>query len=340
MRFGQLSASPWARPYLIAEIGVNHEGSLARAEQMIYDVAEAGGDAVKFQCYKAERLASQVSPTYFTQTGEHAVSQFEFFKRYDVFERKDYERLAHIAQRAGVDFLCTPFDVETVAWLDPLVPAFKIASADLTFRPLLDRIIQTGKPILLSTGAATLAEVQAVVKQIPNRLILLQCTLAYPCLPHHAQLGVIPAYAKQFPNCLIGYSDHVPWHLELLTTAWLVGARAIEKHYTINKSWPGNDHAHAMTKDDLATLVQRIEHVLPMLGSGSKVVQDCETEARKFARRSWHVTHDVAPGYVLTAGDVALKRPGTGLPPNQSPVGKSVRHVIRADHPVMADALV
>jgi len=340
MKFGQLSASPWQRPYLIAEIGVNHEGSIARAEQMIYDVAEAGGDAVKFQAYKAERLASQQSPTYFTQTGEQAPSQFEFFKRYDVFERKDYERLAKIAERAGVDFLCTPFDVETVAWLDPLVPAFKIASADLTFGPLIDRIIQTGKPILLSTGASTLAEVQAVVKHIPNRLILLQCTLSYPCLPQFAQLGVIPALAKQFPQCLIGYSDHVPWHLELLTTAWLIGARAIEKHYTVNKEWPGNDHAHAMTKDDLSALVQRIDHLLPMLGTGSKVVQDCEADARKYARRSWHVTRDIPSGTVLKAGDVALKRPGSGLPPEKSPVGKAVKRALQADQAVMADALV
>src|SRR5512143_2510857 len=226
------------QPYIIAELGVNHGGSRARAASMIRLAASAGADAVKFQAYQAEKLAAARSPTYFQQTGEAALTQREFFQRYDSLEPEDYRQLADVAAGAGVDFLCTPFDEEAVSWLFPLVKGYKIASADITHWPLLHAITGTRKPVILSTGAATWDEIDRAMRWLLEsgapHLTLLHCVLSYPTAFRDANLGLIRKLNARFPDCGVGYSDHTlaSEDLPAVVVAAHLGAQVIEKHFT------------------------------------------------------------------------------------------------------------
>src|SRR5690242_6788690 len=240
MRIGAKEITQDGPPYIVAEVGCNHDGSMDRALDLIWKAARCGADAVKFQAYKADLIAHPESPTYFTQTGEAAKTQHEFFKRYDSFGPKEYERLAQECKTAQVDFLCTPFDLAAVEWLNPLVPAWKIASADITNYPLLDAVCATGKPALLSTGAATLREIENARSRLwlDDRTALLHCVLAYPTPPEDANLLMIADLKRRFSWAVIGYSDHTPAtpEMEVCTMAYLMGARIIEKHFTDDKT--------------------------------------------------------------------------------------------------------
>jgi N-acetylneuraminate synthase len=339
VRIGRFEVTDAGLPYLIAEIGVNHENDLDLAERMIREVAEAGGNAVKFQTYKAEKLASRESPPYWDRSKEPAASQFELFQRFDHFGREEYTKLAGICDKVGVDFLSTPFDTDCVTWLAELVPAWKIASADLTNVPLLEAVARTGKPVILSTGAATLDEVRAAVRLLEAKgvadVAILHCVLSYPTQPADANLAVIGTLRAAFPTRVVGYSDHVPpdHRMRVLGAAYLVGARVIEKHFTFDKTRPGNDHYHAMEAADLRTAMAELRVLQALLGSGEKRVLPCETEARRYARRSLVAARDLAAGHLLEPADVSVKRPGTGIAPGelQRLVGRRLARSIRAD---------
>ncbi len=329
-------------PYIIAELGLNHGGAFHRAHEMIYAAAEAGADAVKFQYVKADQLVSKRAPPYFQQVGEPATSQHEFFSRSDQLNRTDYEELARTAKARGVDFLCTVFDVESVHWIAPLVPAFKVASADITNIPLLEAIASYEKPVYLSTGAATWGEIQGAfnildqqVREPPSQTIFMHCVLAYPTPVRDAQLGII----KKWDDTLRvdigrGYSDHTLFNLDVLTTAWLLGATVIEKHFTLDKALPGNDHYHSMDPTDLRALVARFKELQAMIGDGEKRVLPIEEAARLNARQSWHATRDLPAGHVIQEGDIVLKRPGTGMQPSENPVGMQTFIPIGPDEPI------
>lgn len=333
-------------PYLICEVGLNHSGDYATAVRMIHAAADAGADAVKFQYVKADRLVSHTAPAYFQQVGEAAATQHAFFARSDRLDRGDYERLAVECQKAGVDFLCTVFDVESVEWVAPLVKAFKVASADITNIPLLEAIVQHGKPVYLSTGAATENEVFAALNllvpakpRLPHPVTVLHCVLSYPTRITDANLGRIgrrnPDWAF-YPTVNLGYSDHTLFNLDVLTTAWLLGASVIEKHFTLDKTLPGNDHYHSMDATDLRALVAKLHELQAMIGDGEKRVLPCEFPARNAARQSWHATRDLPAGTVLTADDVILKRPGDGLPPSDVLVGRTLEEPVGADESILA----
>lgn len=336
-------------PYIIAEIGLNHEGSITRAFYMIEAAARAGANAVKFQWVRPDRLVSRNAPPYFQQVGAPAQTQHEFFSRVEEFDHVHFETLAEKCHECGVDFLCTPFDVETVEWLNPLVPAFKIASADITNIPLLEAVARTGKPVYLSTGAATTKEIRAAARVIGLRATIMHCVLSYPTPPSDANLEIVQRIAegwpwlsmddpmspvgKEFPYPA-GYSDHTLFNLDVLTTAWLLGATVIEKHFTLDKTLPGNDHYHSMDPTDLRTLVAKLKELQAMIGDGEKRVLPCEEAARLNARQSWHAARDLPVGHVIAEGDVVLKRPGTGLAPREPMVGQPLRRAVRADEPI------
>lgn len=306
-------------PYLIAECGVAHEGSLIRAEALIHAAAAAGADAVKFQYYKAETLAVKNSPVYFQQDGNPAQTQHEFFSRYDQLDRSDYEILARTCEQAGVDFGCTVFTPDDVAWVDPLVKWHKVASADITNEPLLAAIGNCGKRTYLSTGAATKQEINrawGILKIHGNRdCVELHCVLAYPTPPQEAQLGLIPSLRN--PIGQVGYSDHTLFNLDVLTTAWLLGAQVIEKHFTLDKSLPGNDHYHSMDPTDLRALVAKLQELQAMIGDGEKRVLKIEEPARLYARRGLYAARDIPPGKILEAADIAILRPSANLGPER-----------------------
>jgi sialic acid synthase SpsE len=308
-------------PYFVAEAGVNHEGDIERAKQMIDEVAAAGADAIKFQAYKAETLASRHSPAYWNLAKEPAKSQFELFKKYDAFWKAEFEELADYANRRKVDFLTTPFDIESADFLEPLIPAYKISSADITNKPLVKHIARKRKPVLLSTGASTVYEIWRAIEWIEeegnNQIALLHCILNYPTDYGDANLGMIEGMKKAFADYLIGYSDHTlsDRASDVLISAWLLGAKILEKHYTWNKKLTGNDHYHAIDQQDLRSLVDKIKFIRRLMGQTHKTCLKSEEIARNLARRSLVAKRYLPKGTIVSQDDVTWKRPGTGIPP-------------------------
>ncbi len=308
-------------PYIISEVGVNHEGSLEKAKQMIEEIAKVGGDAVKFQAYKADTLASKYSPAYWDTGKEEIKSQYELFKKHDKFWRNEFEELADYADHYKIDFLVTPFDIESTDFLEPLMPAYKIASADITNKPFMEYIAGKDKPILLSTGASNISEIKRAIKWIKtagdNEIILLHCVLNYPTAYEDANLGMIKDMKNIFPDYSIGYSDHtLPEYMdEVMITAWHLGANVLEKHYTWNKTLPGNDHYHAMDYNDLKMLIDEIQFNKKIIGKSYKNYLESEVNSRKYARRSLVAKKSIPQGKIIEKSDLTWKRPGTGIPP-------------------------
>ena len=319
---GRRTVHSRSRPYVIAEIGMNHEGSLDQAKRLIELAVEGGADAAKFQSYTADTLASRDSPAYWDTTKEPTSSQHELFQKYSGFGEDEFTELASHCRTEGIDFLCTPFDNRSVEFLEPLVPAYKIASADLTNLPLLGLIASKGKPVLLSTGASTLAEIDVAVETLERNgsgeIVLLHCILNYPTDNQDAHLRMITGLIRAFPDHLVGYSDHTePDELmSALVTSHLLGAVVIEKHFTEDKSLPGNDHYHAMDVDDLKQFTATLGDIHDLLGlTDVKKPIASEEVSRLNARRSIVVCRPVAAGQVLTDGDLTYKRPGSGVSP-------------------------
>jgi len=219
-------------PYIIAEAGVNHEGDMKLAKRLINEAKEGGAHAIKFQTYKAETIASKNSPSYWDLNQEPTTSQYELFKKYDKFWKKEFEELKNYCDKAGIEFLSTPFDIESAKFLSELMDVFKISSSDITNKPFIEYICDFGKPIILSTGASCLNEIKEAVSWIEtkgNQVALLHCVLNYPTKDTDANLGMIKGLYKAFPNHIIGYSDHtLPKDMKVLEIAHLLGAKIIE----------------------------------------------------------------------------------------------------------------
>ena len=321
IRLGSREVGEGETPYVIAEIGVNHEGSLDTAKQLIGLAKKGGADAAKFQTYKAETLASKHSSAYWDTTKEATRSQYELFKKYDAFGAEEYTELARHCATVGIDFVSTPFDDAAVDLLAPLVPFFKVASADLTNTPLLRRVAHTGKPIVLSVGASTLEEIDAALATLraagATSIALLHCILNYPTADANANLRMIVGLAERYPECVLGYSDHtVPKSgLPSLVAAWLLGAVILEKHFTHDTSLPGNDHYHAMTAEHLQQFRREVQRIEPLLGLDDKIPLPSEEVARLNARRSIVIARDLPAGHRITEADITYKRPGSGVSP-------------------------
>jgi len=319
LSIGGWEIRPGGPPYLIAEVGVNHEGSLDTALMMIDQIAEAGAQAVKFQAYKASALAAKDSPSYWDLSQEPTKSQHELFQKYDAFGPEEYVRLAQHCGQVGLDFVCTPFDLEAVDFLDPLVPCFKVASADITNPPLLRRVAAKGKPVLLSVGAATVEEIREGVAELARagcrELCLLHCVLNYPTRFEDANLNMIQGLAQAFPQLTVGYSDHTfpDEAMSALTTAFLKGAQVLEKHFSHDKNLPGNDHYHAMDLGDLKRLRAILDRIGLMAGQKEKAPLPSEGPARLNARRSLVLTRGVRAGQALGEDNLTCKRPGSGI---------------------------
>jgi len=320
-RIKQNNTSPYTlkRPYMIAEAGVNHEGSMDIAKRLIEEAAEGGAQAIKFQTYKAETIASRNSPSYWDTNKEATTSQFELFKKYDKFWKSEYEALKRTCDEFDIEFLSTPFDTISADFLNDLMGVYKISSSDLNNLPFIEYLCQFNKPILLSTGASYMWEVHRTVELIDSKnidLCLMHCVLNYPTENKNAYLGMIKALQSQFPDKVIGYSDHtLPEDMSTCVDATLLGAEIIEKHFTHNKSLPGNDHYHAMDKSDLIYFFKSIENKWEKLGGFSKAPLNSEEISRKNARRSLVSKQFIPKGKQITMDDLTWKRPGSGINP-------------------------
>lgn len=307
------------RPYLIAEAGVNHEGSMEVAKRLIEEAKEGGADAIKFQTYKASTLASKDSPAYWDITQEPTASQFELFSKHDKFWKKEMIELKEYCDLTGIEFMSTPFDIESSFFLNELMDVFKISSSDLTNKPFIEHICQFNKPIILSTGASELHEIQEAVSWIDsfgNPLALLHCVLNYPTADNDANLGMILGLKKAFPGRLIGYSDHtLPKEMKTLEVAALLGSTILEKHFTHDKTLLGNDHYHAMDKKDLKVYSKNLEERLSLIGGFDVITLEREEPARRNARRSLVSAGEIKKGEVIKKEHLTFKRPAHGISP-------------------------
>jgi len=323
------------RPFVVADAGVNHENDIDIAKRMIDDVARAGADAIKFQTYKAEKIASRNSPAYW----ETSETQYEYFKKYDKFGEEDYCELAAYAKEKSIIFMSTPFDLEAADFLDQLVPVFKISSSDITNIPFIKYIAGKGKPIFLSTGASTIGEINDAVTAIEEegnkQIVILHCVLSYPTKYEDANLNMIIHLKNVFPNYLIGLSDHTlpDKNMLVLTTAVLLGAKVIEKHFTFDKSLNGNDHYHSMDFQDLKIFMENIDLLEKILGQSKKKPLETEMLARKHARRSIVAKEDIPRGTEITEDMIDFKRPGTGINPKflELVIGRTAKKDIKND---------
>ena len=309
------------RPFIIAEAGVNHEGSMELAKRLINEAKQGGADAIKFQSYKADSLASKDSPAYWDLSKEPIESQHDLFKKYDKFWKKEFEELKNFCDKTGIEFLSTPFDMESANFLNDLMDVFKISSSDITNKPFIQYICKFGRPVILSTGASNLDEIQKAVGWIKPTgipLVLLHCILNYPTEDSNANLAMILHLKKSFPEKLIGYSDHtLPGDMKNMEVAVLLGASILEKHFTYDKSLPGNDHYHAMDKGDLRKFSEKLNRLFELLGENKKHSLPSEELARLNARRSLVVINSIKAGQRIGAEDITWKRPGTGISPRE-----------------------
>ena len=335
-------------PYIIAEIGVNHEGSLATAKLLIEAAKRGGADAAKFQTYKAGLIASKFSPSYWDTSEEPTTSQYELFTKYDSFGEVEYKELAEHCKKFEIEFVSTPFDIGAVEMLDPLVKYFKIASADITNPPLLKKVAATGKPIILSTGASTIAEIDAALAILrtagAKQICLLHCILNYPTRDQNAHLGMLTGLHNRYPDLLLGYSDHtLPTEdMTSLIAAHLLGAVVLEKHFTLDKTLPGNDHYHAMDEFDLARFQVKVRKVHELLGpTRDKAPIATEEISRLNARRSIVLTCDLKSGHQIVDSDLVAKRPGTGVSPINwdAVIGQKLIRDLPEDHILTWDDL-
>lgn len=331
IRLGARTIGDGAPVFVIAEAGVNHNGSLEMAQRLVDAARDAGADAVKFQTFKAEQVVTAAAPKAAYQvkaTGGHE-SQLEMIRGFELsFEA--FRILAGHCRERGIMFLSTPFDAESADFLDDIgVPGFKIASGEITNLPFLSHVAAKGKPVIVSTGMATLAEVALAVRCFEasgNReLALLHCVSNYPAAAADANLRAMTTLAATF-HVPVGYSDHT-LGLEVALAAVAVGARIVEKHFTLDRSLPGPDHRASLTPDELKALMRGIRNVEASLGDGVKEPRPSELPIADVARRSLVAACDIRCGTTITAKALATLRPGTGLPPTMwdAVVGRTAR---------------
>lgn len=310
------------RTYIIAEFGVNHNGSLERAKEAIIKAAQAGADAIKFQTYTADELVVKGTPKFWDAESkvDEGLDQYQAYKALEGFKYEWYPELIKICEEHNIEFLSTPFSIEAADYLNSLgMKAFKIASSDLGYLQMIEHIARFDKPILLSTGAATLEEITQAVGTIEAtgnmKTIILHCTLKYPTEIQDANLNLIPILKSYFPEYPVGLSDHT---LGILTpiVASVIGANVIEKHYTIDKTLDKSaDHWLSVDPEELRSIVLGIRAANIMKGKNEKKVFDCEKETRLYDKRSIVSRVDIPKGTTITKDMLTCKRPGTGIAP-------------------------
>jgi len=320
--------------FVIAEIGINHDGSAVQAEKLIDAAADAGADAVKFQSYRVDRLLIPSRDRY-AQQADGAESAYQMLRRCEL-SWDDQARLKKHADMRGILFLSTPFDEESADFLDSIdVQAFKIASGDLTHMPLLRHVGAKGKPILLSTGMSYLSEVADAVYTLRSagakEIVLMHCVSSYPAMPSQMNLRALQTMQSYF-ELPVGLSDHSEGILASLTAVPL-GAVVIEKHFTLDKNASGPDHKASMDVADLKSLVKSLRDVEASLGDGRKRPSDIEEESRLFGRRSIVAAVDIRRDEKIAEWMLTFKRPGSGLEPRylEKVIGTTARRNIGKD---------
>lgn len=307
------------RTFIIAEAGVNHNGNLELAKQLIDVAAEAGADAVKFQTFRAETLACKNAQkaNYQMETTEQGESQFEMLKKLEL----SYDMhivLIDYCKKKGIQFMSTPFDVDSIFLLSKLnVSIFKIPSGEITNLPYLETIGKLGKPIILSTGMSNIEEIKAALAILQNEgateISLLHCNTQYPTPMEDVNLQVIPELKKKL-NVSVGYSDHTQG-IEVSIAAVALGADIIEKHFTLDHNMSGPDHKASLEPIELKCMIKAIRNIETALGTNQKLVTNSEKGNVEVVRKSIVAKCDIKQGELFTTKNLTTKRPGNGISP-------------------------
>jgi N-acetylneuraminate synthase len=323
--------------FVVAEAGVNHDGDLDLALRLVDAAAEAGADAVKFQTFAADRLMTATAPKAPYQERAPGVppDAFAMIRRLELDEPAHRTLMAHCRDR-GILFLSTPFEEASADLLERLgLPAFKLPSGEITNLPFLAHVARKGRPVILSTGMATLEEVEQAMGALEplgrDRVILLHCVSCYPAQPADANLRAMATLAETF-QVPVGFSDHTPG-LEVALAAVALGAAVLEKHLTLDRGLPGPDQQASLEPGEFAALVRGVRTVEAALGHGRKEPAPGEREVADVARKSVVAACDLPQGTVLGPAHLAVKRPGTGLPPQWLPAlaGRTLRRALPKD---------
>ena len=294
---------------------------LDAAKLYIDEAAKVGIDCAKFQSYKANTIVSKNSPAYWDTSKETTKTQYELFQKFDSFGEQEYKELCDYAHFRGMDFTSTPFDYASADYLEDMVDFYKISSSDLSNLPFIKYIGEKGKPVYISVGASYLSEVDEAIRTLKESgckdIVIFHCVLSYPTDPQNANLRVIQTLKKDFPEVRVGFSDHVAPDDTMMTlaTAYLMGAEVIEKHFTLDKTLPGNDHYHAGDPEDFKKAIDNFKLINMIMGNPEKTVLECEKIPRREARRSLVLTRDIKQGEIIRERDLMAKRPGTGIAP-------------------------
>jgi len=334
---------------IIVDAGVNHNNNPDRAIKLVKESANAGADVVKFQTYKAHTITTKKAPRYWDPKldTDKGGTQYDTFSRIDDLPLEAYTEMKKVAEHRGIIFCSTPFNLDDVGFLHELgMDVFKISSSDLVYHQLIGEVAKTGKPVILSTGLSSIAEMESainiILKENNDKVILQHCILSYPCNYEDANLAKMVKMQEVFNDIPIGYSDHT-FGDEIPTAAVALGARTIEKHFTLDRSLPDSpDHGFALDPDDLKKMITRIRRTEKGIGKFVSGPYDVEKKAFLYARKSITSLVDIPKGTIITKEMLTAKRPGTGVYPNNIAmvVGKIARIEIKEDETIMPDMLI
>lgn len=304
--------------YVIAEVGHNHQGSVEQAKELFQAAKETGAHAVKLQkrdnrgLYTREAYAKpyENENSYGATYGEHREAL--------EFERAEYEELKAFTQELGITFFATAFDFKSADFLADLdMPAYKIASGDLTNTPLLRYVARIGKPVVFSTGGGTIDDVRRAyetLREESDQIAVLQCTAGYPAEWDELDLSVIATYREEFPDAVVGFSSHDNG-IAMAVAAYVLGARIVEKHFTLNRAMKGTDHVFSLEPQGMRKMVRDLKRTRVALGDGTKTVYPSEVAPATKMGKKLVAARDLPAGHVLTETDIVFKSPGDGLPP-------------------------
>lgn len=340
MRFNYNEIKNFGRPYIIAEIGANHNGDMELAKKMIDSAIECGADAVKFQSWTDKSLIAQAeydnNQKYDDSPKKHFGSLQEMVVKYYLREDQHF-LLKQYCDEKGVDFCSTPFSIEEVDLLEKLnVPFYKVASMDINNLRLLKHIASKKKPVVISTGMATLSEIEQAVKTIEDsgnkEIVILHCISIYPPNPDDIHLNNIRLFQEVFPDYAVGFSDHTIG-VSVPIASIALGAAVIEKHFTTDKDLPGWDHEISADPEELRFIVKEGQIIQKSLGNLKRTVCEAEMNKKDKFRRSIVLTRDIKKGEVITEDDITFKRPGTHIRPDEEQyvVGRIMKRDMKED---------
>ena len=332
---------------IIAEAGVNHNGSLALAKKLVEVAAAAGADYVKFQTFKAEKLVSRkaIKAAYQQATTGVEEGQWEMLKRLELSE-EDHQALLRHCQEHHIKFLSTAFDQDSINFLNGLgIDLFKVPSGELTNWPYLRTIARQAKPIILSTGMATMGEIEKAIDVLEEegvmrqQITVLHCNTEYPTPMQDVNLLAMQTIAQAF-GVAVGYSDHTAG-IEVPIAAVALGARVIEKHFTLDRTLPGPDHLASLEPAELKAMVQAIRNIEQALGDGIKRPSPSELKNKTIARKSIHLSRELPAGTILKEEHLVMKRPGDGLSADMLPlmIGRRIKLALAADSKLQLEDL-